>query len=111
MDITRVKRHGLRLAALAVILVACTWLIPLQIGLAASSGSNLSVHVKVMDCVGSRIGSPAVSGVSLQNPGQDITWNISRIAKFRLTAAVPGTAAEFDNFVSLEEIVITTIKF
>jgi hypothetical protein len=110
MDITRVKRHGLRLAALAI-LVACAWLISSQIGLAASSGSNLSVHVRVMDSVGSRIGSPAVSGAYLQNPGQDITRKISRIATFGLAGAVSDTVAESDNFASLEEIVITTIKF
>ncbi len=111
MDITRVKRHGLRLAALAVILVACAWLIPSQMGLAASSGSNLSIHVKVMDCVGSRIGSPAISGASVHNPSQDITRNISKTTTFGIGGAVSDTVVESNNSASLEEIVITTIKF
>lgn len=99
MDTAKAIKHGLRLTVLAVILVACAWLIPSQLGLAASSHDNFDVHVMVLDSVGSRIGNPALSDAAL-DANQAITHDVSRV-----TADAAGNTAH-DN-----EIVVTTIKF
>lgn len=78
-------------------------------GFAESTGHNLDVKVQVLDSVGSRIGSSALSAASLQQANQAFTQSVTRAAS-RGSERLAG-GAEVSGEAPPQDVIITTVKF
>lgn len=80
MDAQQEKRHVAGVAFLAIMMVACAWLIPTSNGLAASAADSFSVKVAVTDSVQTQIGQIPTSSISDSGHTQVVANFVTREA-------------------------------
>lgn len=80
------NKQTLRIRGLAVLLIACAWLLPTSVGIAAPGSSQMKISVTVSDAVGVNIGRSALDMVSGSRSGQVITKFVTQT----LMSQLPG---------------------
>ena len=102
MGNSRRNRQFVRIGLLASAILACAWLLPADVGMAASSTGSTKVTVNVADAIGVDFGKSALDSARNNRFGQVITEFVTQAASSRLAhelatdaAGGPGAIAGF----------------
>ncbi|MHB0867143.1 MAG: hypothetical protein ACYC6B_07565 [Thermoleophilia bacterium] len=97
MDTMQDNRHVAGVVFLAIMIVACAWLIPISKARAASSADGFSVRVTVMDSIQTSIGQVPVSSIANGRINQMVTDFVTRtgfdLPSGRLISGPTGNSA------------------